>query len=170
MKKNDFFEEVKMTKKIYTIEKIKLLTQDIFKKHGIEKAYLFGSYARGEATKNSDIDIMIRKGKLRTLLQLSALGNDLTSALRKEVDIITEESFTEGYDRYESDDVKAANQYFYNQVLKDRVIIYDELICNTVIEKTEDESDLKCYKKAIKKFKKNPKTFSLEEVKMELNL
>ena len=42
---------------IYTIEEIKSKTERIFKNYNIEKAYLFGSYARGEANKDSDIDL-----------------------------------------------------------------------------------------------------------------
>ena len=66
-----------MSEKVYTIEEIKAMLYDILKKHGIEKAYLFGSYARGEANQQSDVDIMIKKGKLKTLLQLSALAYEI---------------------------------------------------------------------------------------------
>ncbi len=50
-----------MSEKVYTIEEIKKLIYEIFKKYGIEKAYIFGSYARGEAKQDSDVDIMIKK-------------------------------------------------------------------------------------------------------------
>lgn len=126
MKENKFFNEVKITEKIYTIDEIKQLTKNIFKKYGVEKAYLFGSYARGEAKKNSDIDIMIKKGELQSLLQLSGLGNDLTETLRKEFDIITEETFTSGQDKHEDELVKKANKFFYNEILKERILIYDK--------------------------------------------
>lgn len=45
-----------------------------------------------------------------------------------------------------------------------------DLIRNAVMEKIEDEYDLKCYEKAIEKYKKNPKTYTLKEVKEELGL
>ena len=51
-----------MSEKVYTIEEIKEMIYDIFKKYGIEKAYIFGSYAISEADKKSDVDIMIKKG------------------------------------------------------------------------------------------------------------
>ena len=38
------------------------------------------------------------------------------------------------------------------------------------MEKIEDEYDLECYKKAINEYKKNPKTYTLDEVKEELGL
>ena len=45
-----------------------------------------------------------------------------------------------------------------------------ELFRNALIEKIEDEYDLKLYKKAVEEYKKNPKTYTLEEVKKELGI
>ena len=84
-----------MSEKVYTIEEIKEMIYDILKKYGIEKAYIFGSYARGEANKKSDVDIMIKKGKLKTLLQLSALANEIEQILKKQIDIVIEETYTD---------------------------------------------------------------------------
>ena len=44
-------------------------------------------------------------------------------------------------------------------------ISISELIRKTLIEKIENEYDLECYEKAIKEYKQNKKTYSLEEVK-----
>ncbi len=49
-------------------------------------------------------------------------------------------------------------------------ISLSDLIRNAVLEKIENEYDLDCYNKAIKKYKKNLKTYSMEEIKKELNL
>lgn len=72
-----------------TIDKIKEIIAPICKEYGIKKAYLFGSYARGEATENSDIDIRIEKGNLKGLFQLSGLRIDLVEALGVEVDLLS---------------------------------------------------------------------------------
>ena len=53
---------------IYTIEEIKEKTIPIAKKYGIDSMSLFGSYARGEATENSDVDFYIDKGDIKGLL------------------------------------------------------------------------------------------------------
>lgn len=45
-----------------------------------------------------------------------------------------------------------------------------DLIRQAVIEKIEDEIDLDAYNKAIKSFKKNPKTYSLDEIEKEFGL
>ena len=49
-------------------------------------------------------------------------------------------------------------------------ISLSDLIRNAILEKIESEYDLECYEKAIKEFEKNPKTYTLDEVKKELDL
>lgn len=45
---------------IYSVGEIKELSRSIFEGHGfVKKAYLFGSYSRGEATEKSDIDVFV---------------------------------------------------------------------------------------------------------------
>ena len=45
-----------------------------------------------------------------------------------------------------------------------------DLIRNAIIEKIEDEYDLKCYEKAIEEYKKNPVTYTHEQVAQLLEL
>lgn len=49
-------------------------------------------------------------------------------------------------------------------------ISLSDLIRNAVLEKIEDEYDLESYKKAFEEYKRNPKTYTMEEVKKELGL
>ena len=49
-------------------------------------------------------------------------------------------------------------------------ISLSDLIRNAVLEKIEDEYDLECYKKAMEEYKKNPKTYIMDEVEEELGL
>lgn len=49
-------------------------------------------------------------------------------------------------------------------------ISLSDLVRNAIMEKIENEYDLECYEKAIKRYKANPKTYSMEEVKKELGL
>lgn len=49
-------------------------------------------------------------------------------------------------------------------------ISLSDLVRKAILEKIEDEYDLETYKKAIKEYEKNPKTYTLEEVKEELGL
>ena len=49
-------------------------------------------------------------------------------------------------------------------------ISLSDLIRNAVLEKIEDEYDLECYKKAMGEYKKNPKTYTIDEARKELGL
>ena len=75
-----------------TIDNIKDKITPICKNYDISKAYLFGSYARGEAREDSDVDIRIDKGKskkLQGLIEVSGFQLELMDALGKNVDLIT---------------------------------------------------------------------------------
>ena len=74
---------------ILTIKQIKQLINPVIEKHKIEDVYLFGSYARGEANGNSDVDIYCSSGDVSTLIEESALIRELETALGKEVDVVT---------------------------------------------------------------------------------
>ena len=103
---------------IYTIEKIKELTKPIFKQYGIDKAYLFGSYARGDCTNNSDIDIIIKAENIRSLLIIGAILEELKMVLKKDIDLIEEECF-------EDEMLDDLDKNFYSKIKKERVIIYE---------------------------------------------
>lgn len=115
--------EISRTDKIYTIDEIKQLTHNIFKEFNIKKAYIFGSYARKEATAMSDIDIIIIKNDEFSFLQFSALANNLMEVLQKEIDLITDETYTEDI-KFDDEDIKMLKERFYSKVKKERKLIY----------------------------------------------
>lgn len=78
-----------MTSKIYSIDEIKNIVTPIAKQYGVARIFLFGSYARGEATPSSDLDFRVDKGRLRGLIQLGALYSDLEEHLDKKLDLMT---------------------------------------------------------------------------------
>ena len=61
----------------------------IFKKYGVKRAAVFGSYARGEQKKNSDIDLLVEMGNKSTFFDFIGLQMDLEDVLGKKVDLIT---------------------------------------------------------------------------------
>ena len=75
--------------KVYTIDEIIKTVTPIAKRHGVAAVWLFGSYARGEATAESDVDLLIDGGAITSLWKLAAFRLDLEDALQKEVDIVT---------------------------------------------------------------------------------
>ena len=81
---------------VYTISEIKNIVCPLAKEYGAERVYLFGSYARGEATKNSDIVLRIDKGHIKGLA-LAGLLRDLEKALGCSVDLITTTSLDKDF-------------------------------------------------------------------------
>lgn len=75
--------------KVYSIHEIASIVTPIAQRYGVTGVWLFGSYARGEATEASDIDLLIDGGEITSLWGLSAFRLDLEDALQKPVDMIT---------------------------------------------------------------------------------
>ena len=74
---------------VLTIKQIKQLIKPVITKHQVQDVYLFGSYARGEARSDSDVDIYCSRGDIKSLWDLSAFIDELSEALRKKVDVVT---------------------------------------------------------------------------------
>ena len=74
---------------VLSIKQIKERIKPIIKKHQIKDVYLFGSYSRGEAKENSDVDIYCDSGDLRTLYDEVDLIDEFEKALGKKVDLVT---------------------------------------------------------------------------------
>lgn len=93
------------------IAAIKRKVVPILKHYGVKRAGIFGSYARGEATNNSDIDILINieKGKKFSLFDLSGLKIELEEKLKKKIDINT---------------YKAIHPKLKNQILKEEIPLF----------------------------------------------
>jgi len=73
---------------VLTIKQIKEKSLPVFQKYNIKEVYLFGSYSRGEATANSDVDFYCEKGSVKGFYDLYDFEDDLKNALGKEVDTI----------------------------------------------------------------------------------
>ncbi len=71
------------------IEEIKGGIAAVLKKHGVKKAALFGSYARGEDTPKSDIDLLVEFKGRKSLLDLAGLSIELEDKMGKKFDVLT---------------------------------------------------------------------------------
>ena len=96
---------------IYSIDEIRRITVPIAARHGVERMRLFGSYARGEATEKSNVDLRIDCGRIKDLFGMGALYADLQDQLQKPLDIVT----TEGLD-----------QRFLARIQPDEVLLYEQ--------------------------------------------
>ena len=69
------------------IKQIMLKIVKILKKHGVVRAGIFGSYARGEQKKNSDIDILIKPTRDMSLFDLVGIKLEIEDKLGNKIDI-----------------------------------------------------------------------------------
>ena len=104
---------------VYSTEQLKQKMVPIAEKYQLHSIYIFGSYARGEATEDSDVDILIDRtnSKIRSLFDMGALYLDLNETLKKEVDIVTVDSL-------DQPDVQRRTPGFKRHLFNERVMMY----------------------------------------------
>lgn len=105
---------------IYSIGEITALVAPVAEKYGIRAVYLFGSYARQEATEQSDIDFLIDTtgSQLKGLLALGALYCELEALFQKKIDLITVNSL-------EQKALMPSEERFRDNVKRERVMLYE---------------------------------------------
>jgi predicted nucleotidyltransferase len=92
---------------IYSFSVTKLI--DVCRQNDVSMVGVFGSMARGEANKKSDIDLIVRFSKRKSLLAMVRLERELTEALGRKVDLLTE---------------AAISPYMRERVLKEMQVLY----------------------------------------------
>ena len=75
-----------------SIKPIKQKIINIIKKTGIKRAGIFGSFARGESKKSSDIDILVEPTKKMSYFEIIQLEEKLKNALNRKIDLVTYKS------------------------------------------------------------------------------
>ena len=95
---------------VYSVDEIKTVLFPIFVRYNVKKAVLFGSYVKGLADKNSDVDLLLDSG-LRGL-KFVGLIEDVRLALDKEVDVFDETHII-------------PNSKIDSEISKDGVVIYE---------------------------------------------
>lgn len=95
---------------ILTLDEIKSIVSKVFKEYDVSYCYLFGSYARGEASETSDIDLLICSNV--DGLHFFGLIEELRVALCKRVDLLGVEQLDNNYK-------------LTTEILKDGIKIYE---------------------------------------------
>lgn len=94
-----------------THQDISAALSDVLKSYDVEKAFLFGSYSRGDQTPDSDVDIRLQCGHSIRINDLVEIEKALSERLGLPVDIV-------------SADPKHLRKHFYNEIAKDEVLLY----------------------------------------------
>ena len=94
---------------ILTTEQIRMCCKEILDAYQVEYCYLFGSYAKGKATEQSDVDLLISTKE--TGLRFYEIAERLRECLHKKVDLL---------------DVKQLvnNETLIDEMLKEGIKIY----------------------------------------------
>ena len=92
-----------------TLENIKDTVSEYGSLYGAERIYLFGSYARGNADEDSDVDLRIDKGRIKGLA-MGGLLVDLEESFGKKVDLVS---------------TKALRQDFLDAIRDEEILIYE---------------------------------------------
>ena len=81
---------------MYTPADIQKIVSPIAAKYGVRRMYLFGSYATGKSTPESDVDLRIDKGSVKGM-QMAFLLSDLEDALRLPVDLLSTSALDDSF-------------------------------------------------------------------------
>lgn len=96
---------------ILSVDDIRVPVCEYGERYGAKRIYLFGSYAKGSATSDSDIDLRIDEGDGCGLIALSGLRLAISEYLRKKVDLLTSDSLS---------------PEFLSQIQPEEVLLYAE--------------------------------------------
>lgn len=95
---------------IYSITTLKQLILPLLNKYKAEQAILFGSYARNQATPNSDIDLIVIGGEAFDPTDIFAIAQDLHEVSGKHVDV------------YEIDEINKDTP-LYHSIMKEGILL-----------------------------------------------
>ena len=96
--------------KTMTFDEIVNIVKPIADRYKIKEIYLFGSYAREEATADSDLDFLVYGGENFKLTMIFAFAEELRKALKKDVDV------------FEINEVNQDSD-FYKNIIRERVLV-----------------------------------------------
>ena len=72
-----------------TLDEIREIVARVVSRYPVRRAYIFGSFSRGEQSKGSDVDVLIDRASGFTLLSQCGIKSELEDALGMRVDVVT---------------------------------------------------------------------------------
>ena len=76
-------------RKVYTLDEMASIVVPLAQSYGAGRVMVFGSYAKGIAGPESDVDLLIEPGEITSYFRFATMATDMEKALGKEVDAIS---------------------------------------------------------------------------------
>ena len=99
-----------MNKTIFSLADISAIVKPLSHKYKVKEIYIFGSYARGEADENSDLDFLVFGSEEFKPTAIFSLGAELSEIMQKKVDVFEIRELEQ-------------DSAFYNNVMKEKVLV-----------------------------------------------
>ena len=111
-------QDIRGNSPVLSIEALRYLVYPVAIKNRLRSVYLFGSYARGEAAEDSDVDLMIDSDEITTMNQFLSIEEELKRAFGKGVDLVMAEAAKKNDTR--------AGKRFLSHFERDKVLLYED--------------------------------------------
>ena len=99
-----------------SVNEIKKIVSEVAEQYGAERVYLFGSYARGEARDDSDIDLHVYKGDIRGF-KMGGFYADLEEKLEKKIGLVVGELEEDKRTKYKTT--------IHSHILAEEILLYE---------------------------------------------
>ena len=114
--KNLIREDIRGNRSVLSVDAMRYLVKPVAIKNHLRAVYLFGSYARGEAGQDSDIDIMV-DGSIQSVSDYFSLSQQLEELFGKKVDLVVADTAFS--------DSSRAGKRFLSHFERDKVVLYE---------------------------------------------
>lgn len=108
------------------VKEIQKKVKSVAKEFGLSRVYLFGSYARGSARKDSDVDLLIETVRPFGEFEEEKVRKALTAVLHADIDLVHMDCYLLK-EPQDATFLEKERQRYKNAVAKERVLLYENI-------------------------------------------
>ena len=112
-------QDIRGNSPVLSLDAIRYLVRPVARKYKLKSLYAFGSYARGDATPESDIDLMVDGGDVDTAERYFSMKAELAEVLGRDVDLVMASAAKKNTTR--------AGRRFLDHYERDKILIYEQV-------------------------------------------